>query len=159
MKNKNKFLISCAVMAAAGVVLAMAGFAAGGRVYGIGADWKGLHVYAPALEEKNGDDGSDAAGQNEELPGEFDRMQIQAEYADIRIERTDGDVYSLSYHLPGYSELLKEVKDGKLLLTIQQKGSARFGQVRWFWFGFWPQDDMNAPESAGAFANQDAPGL
>lgn len=150
MKNKNKFLISCAVMAAAGVVLAMAGFAAGGRVYGIGADWKGLHVYAPALEEKNGDDGSDAAGQNEELPGEFDHMQIQAEYADIRIERTDGDAYSLSYHLPGYSELLKEVKDGKLLLTIQQKGSARFGQVRWFWFGFWPQDDMNAPESAGA---------
>lgn len=147
---KNKFLISCAATAAAGVVLAIAGFVTGGWIYGIGADWKGIHVYAPALEEKNKDTGSGMMKQSEELPQTFESIQIRAEYADIRVERTDGDAYSLSYDLPGYCELLKEVKDGKLLLTMQLRHSAGFGQVKWFWFGLWPGNGTGTSESETA---------
>lgn len=150
MKNRTKFLWTCAGLAAAGFVLAMVGVLMGGRFYGVGADLKGLHVYAPALEEKNGATGSGGMQQNQELLEAFDSMQIQAEYADIRVARTDGDAYSLSYNLPGQSELLKEVRDGKLFLTMRLKGSLGSNQIRWFWFDFSSDNSTDASVSGDA---------
>lgn len=136
MRKNVKFLLACAVLAGAGMVLMGIGLATGGVVHGIEVDAHGIRVYAPALEKGKGS-GTDAAGtyvRREEQLEAFDSVKLDVEYADIRVERFQSDTYALSYSLQEGRNFEKEVKDGKLVLKHTGTGTAGVN-VTWFFFG------------------------
>ena len=105
MGKSRKFYILCAVLAGVGIVLAGAGIAMGGIVHGIRIDSKGIRVYAPLLD---GDDEAVYVPEQERLEA-FDRIEVIVEEADIRIERSDADSFSLSYRVSEHEPDRKSV--------------------------------------------------
>lgn len=132
MLKKRKFFIVCAVLAGIGLLLTGAGAVMGGFVNGIQIDAHGIHVYAPALAGQSGERGM--YEQEEERLEAFDRIEIDVEYADIRIERSDSDAYQLSYCLSGDSRVQQEVRDGKLTLKNGDYSSGGYGYINVAWF-------------------------
>lgn len=133
MRKKIKFFIICAIVAVAGFVLAGIGIAMGGIVYGFQIDAQGIRVYAPQLEQKKQSE-TNSWQLNKEPLEAFDRMEIDVEYADIHVERTDSDQYTLSCNLPDQGRLINEVKDGKLTIKQKDDASHRIGYMNLMWF-------------------------
>lgn len=53
MRRNRMFLMSCAILTAAGMVIAGIGAAMGGWIYGVFVDAKGIHVNAPLLRQND----------------------------------------------------------------------------------------------------------
>lgn len=119
MRKNRMFLMSCAILTAAGMVIAGIGAAMGGWIYGVFIDGKGIHVNAPLLRQNNKETQKYKA--EKEIQEAFNSIEIDMQYADIRVEQSDSDRYTLSYGLSGGS-FQKEIKDGKLLLKHGDDG-------------------------------------
>lgn len=127
-QNKRfRFLSICAVLAGAGFILGGIGIAAGGIVHGIEVGPQGIRVYAPLLDK---DSGKGSYVQKEESLEAFDSIQVDMEYADIRVEQSDTNAYELSYCLSGDQKFQKDVTDGRLVLRRENKNT-----FHWFFMG------------------------
>ena len=134
MRKNKKFFIICAVLAGIGCALAGAGIAMGGIVYGFQINAEGIRVYAPQLEKNSKNGKMRAYKFTEESLEAFDCMEIDVEYADIRVEQSDSAVYTLAYNLSNDTRLQKEVKDGKLILKHKEEPSYNNGFINMMWF-------------------------
>ncbi len=131
MGKRRKFYILCAVLAGVGIVLAGAGIAMGGIVHGIRIDSKGIRVYAPLLD---GDDEAVYVPEQERLEA-FDRIEVIVEEADIRIERSDADSFSLSYRFSEHEPQVSVV-DGKLTVRHRKRDTENhILNFNWFFVG------------------------
>ena len=133
MRKKIKFLMICAVLTGTGFVLAAIGIAMGGIIRGIQINAQGIHVYAPSLDSKNGSEYESAV----ETLEAFQRIEVDVEYADIRVQSSDSQEYTLSYQLSDAGSLQKEVKDGTLIVKhgdFRSSGSG-FPNLTWFFLG------------------------
>lgn len=134
MRKNKKFLMICAILAGMGFALAGAGIAMGGIVHGFQINAEGIRVYAPQLE-KNSKNGKTRTFESaEESLEAFDCIEIDAEYADIRVEQSDSSAYTLAYNLSNDERLQKEVKDGKLILKQKEEPSYKNGFINMSWF-------------------------
>ncbi len=134
MRKNIKFFIICAIVAATGFVLTGMGIAMGGIVYGFGINAEGIKVYAPRLEQKNKESETTMCRLDEQSLQAFDRMEIDVEYADIRVERTDSEQYTLSCNLSDEGRLQNEVKDGKLIVRHKDNAAFGTGYADFMWF-------------------------
>jgi len=134
MRKSSKFLWICAILAGIGFLLAGIGIAMGGIIHGIQINPQGIQVYAPLLAK---DSKEDRFVEKEETLEAFHSIQVDMEYADIRVERADTDVYALSYNVSNSQELQKEVKDGKLMIKHSSQGILGNNQmnINWFFIG------------------------
>ncbi len=123
--NRGRFLAVCAALAAAGLILTIAGIAMGGLVTGIQLNGDGFHVSAPLLYKKS----SPYIEKEEELEP-FDSIEANVDYADIQIVYS-GEIYAASYFIENGTEFQCTVEDGKL--TVGQKRSPTL--FTWFSFG------------------------
>lgn len=145
MKNNKKFLIGCAVLTIAGIVLSVAGTAMGGIVYNVRLGANGLHVTAPALQ----DDLKKKTGYYEktETLDAFHSVEIVLEYADVRVEESETDEFQVNYSLPRAQEIEYGVSNGKLVLKSKQKGMFAFGDLSFFSIGYEPEQMRNTPQA------------
>lgn len=111
MINRKKFLTGCAVLAGCGAVLAAVGIAFGGMVYGVQLGREGIQVNAAALLDKS----ESGWIQKEEKTEAFDRIEIDIDYANVKIMASGTDAYSISYGMY-QNGASYEVSDGKLLI-------------------------------------------
>lgn len=132
MRKNIKFLMICAVLAGTGFALAAIGIAMGGIIHGIRINAQGIHVYAPSLDnnKKNGAEYEFA----EETLEAFDNIEVDVEYADIRVQPSGSQEYTLSYQLSDDSRLQKEVRDGKLIVKNRDPRSSGNGFLNLTWF-------------------------
>lgn len=127
-KNKRlRFLWICAILTGAGFVLGGIGIAMGGIIHGIQIAPQGIRVYAPLLDK---DTGKGNYIQKEEALEAFDSIQVDMEYADIRVEQSKDDTYTLSYCLSKDRKIQKEVSNGTLILQADSQNS-----FHWFFMG------------------------
>lgn len=130
MFNKKKFWITCAVMAAAGIVLTTAGVASGGIVNGIQLNSRGLHVYSPDLAGGSGEVLYKEEGRRIEA---FDSIEIDLCQADVCIETSDRGEYEISYQVFGdiSTDFECRVTDGRLV--VAQKSRMNFMNIDFSW--------------------------
>lgn len=145
MKNNKKFLIGCAILTIAGIVLSVAGTAMGGIVYNVRLGADGLHVTAPALQ----DNLKEKTGyyEKKETLDAFQSVEIALEYADVRVEESETDEYQINYSLPKAQEIEYGVSNGKLVLKSKQKGMFAFGDISFFSIGYEPEQMRNTPQA------------
>ncbi|MDE7312528.1 MAG: DUF4097 domain-containing protein [Eubacterium sp.] len=131
--RRKKFLTICAALTGLGFVLAVAGAAMGGAVHGICLDTGGLHVYAPQIYEA---EGSSSYEHREEQIAPFDSISVEAGYADLRIEPSETDAYTLSYSMYGGKKLSAQTQGGRLVLSQEGYRNGFNGiNVAWFVIG------------------------
>ncbi len=141
MKNSKKFLIGCAALAVAGVVLSAAGVAMGGIVYNVRLGVDGLHVSSPALQEKE----KSKFYEKKETVEAFQSMDIDLGYADVRVEASKEKEYKVEYALPKTRDLEYGVSDGRLVLKSTHRGGIIIGDVSFFSIGRDPQELGETP--------------
>lgn len=130
MFNTKKFVIVCACMAGAGLLLSAAGFAMGGRVWGVGLNQDGIYVNMP--NRISGDSGS-YVEKTLDLE-QFDSMDVSIAFGDLIIEPADH--YGISYCVNETCDFSAEVVDGSLKVTKKynhQVGIWDFGMT---FFGY-----------------------
>ncbi len=134
MINKKKFWAACAAMAAAGIVLTIAGVALGGTVYGIQLNASGLHVYSPHTGQNHGENVYIEKGRQVEA---FDSIELDLCQADVRIEASDSENYEIAYHLYGQADTEFEcsVSDGRLVLAQTDRINYLNMDFSWFMVG------------------------
>lgn len=135
MKNNKKFLIGCAILTVAGVALSAVGVATGGVVHGIRLGSRGLQVAAPALQD--GLTEKTEYVKKEQNVEAFSSIEIDLEYADIRLEVSKTDEYKVAYYLPQKQEIECSVSNDKLVLkeVYSYNGLFGFGDVAFFSVG------------------------
>lgn len=143
--RKKRFLTICAALTGIGLVLAGAGAAMGGAVHGIRLDTGGLHVYAPKIDEANGENHYES---KEEQIEAFDSISASVQYADLRIEPSESDSYMLSYCLYGNRRLSVKREGSRLVLEQEAYSPAGYSgvNVAWFLIGSSGEGDSRQPQ-------------
>ncbi len=122
MRKSHKYLITCICIAGAGILISGIGHILGGRVYGIGLNSSGIWVNTP-----NGN-GARVAYIEEQMDLEdFDSMDIQVEFGNLKIE--PADQFGVAYGKSSVSELSIDVTDGLLTVTERPKASIQWNNV------------------------------
>lgn len=113
------------------------GIAMGGMIHGVTIDANGIRVYAPLLQQSSKENQTKNQTPVKEALEAFESIEIDIPYADILVEQSDADQYSLEYSLSDSRNLRREVTDGKLVLKHEEDLS--FGNhqnsIQWFVFG------------------------
>lgn len=140
MFNTKKFVIACACMAGAGLLLSAAGFAMGGRVWGVGLNQDGIYVNIP---DSTGGDSYNYVEKNLDLE-QFDSMDISIAFGDLIIEPADH--YGISYCVNETCDFSAEVVDGSLKVTKKYPHQVGIWDAGVTFFGYtgntnWRQKD------------------
>lgn len=137
MRNKVIFLLVCGILTGAGMVMAGIGAAMGGMIYGVAINTHGIRVNAPLLQQGGKENKTKNQTEVTEALTAFDSIEVDVSYADIFIEQSDADQYSLTYSLTDSGNLRKEVTDRKLVLKYEEDHSFGWHQnsIQWFVFG------------------------
>lgn len=146
MKNK-KFLIVCAVLTVAGVVMSAAGVAMGGIVHGIRLGSRGLQISAPALQDGSAE--KSVYSEKKQTVDAFSSMEIALEYADIRVEASETDEYRIAYALPKNQEIECSVSKNKLVIKqagAYDNGFFKFGDLSFFSLGSFGYESGAVPK-------------
>lgn len=156
MKNNKKFFIGCAIMTIAGVALSAVGIAAGGVVHGIRLGSQGLQVSAPALQD--GSPEKSEYVEKEQSVDAFSSIEMELEYADIRVEASKTDEYRVVYFLPKKQEIECSVSNDKLVLKegYSHNGVFGFGDATFFSFGSFGDGALQKTPQAVIYVPKDA---
>lgn len=128
MKNKNKFLGICGILAGAGIVLSAIGFGMGGVVTGITLGSNGLQVHT-----LNGTDGDKKQlEEGKEKLETFKSMDVTLDYAEFKVVVSDH--YGIEYKVDKEYGIRFEVKDG--CLEVVQGNKKDKSQFNFINFGF-----------------------
>lgn len=134
MKSKNRIWLISFGCIGIGIVLLAAGMMLGGRP-GFYIDRTGIHSQYSNL--------SDAPHMQKKVKlDEFSSIDIDLNYADIKIEPSDG--YYIEYQLDGADpEPTLEVKNGKLRFKESSAGGFFIGGLNFFTFSGFSRNDYN----------------
>lgn len=128
MQKGTKFVLVCCGLIGAGLILTGAGYAAGGRVWGISVDTNGFYVNTPNGKSEQG---IHKYIEDEKELDAFERMDIQLDYG--KFEIVPSDHYGISYCVDSAYNLSVEVEEGCLKIAEQHRHS--FGSSYLFTIG------------------------
>lgn len=127
MSSGKKFMAVCGVMIAIGVVFTVTGFVMGGRVTGISFDSNGVQVHTPQNAYSSGGTGSYNYEKKTEDLSRFKEIQIDVDYADVKIEVSDH--YGISYNMEKRGNFSYEVTGKKLVAKQDMSGNVVNGNL------------------------------
>lgn len=121
MRNTQKFALVCGCMIGIGITMTAAGYAMGGRVWGITVGNGGLKVNTP---NGSAESAYEYLEETRELE-EFTDMDINVDFCDLIIEPSDH--FGVSYCVDNRYRFSAEVVDG--CLTVTQQTGPVFGMA------------------------------
>lgn len=120
MNNGKKFVWICSIMAAAGIVLCIIGYASGGNVRSISVGSRGIRV-----NTAYGEDEREAGYKTETAKlGEFTEIDTDVNFGDITVEASD--YFGISYNVSASDKFNYEMKNGCLTITKKNTGNNEF---------------------------------